>query len=544
LELALGVLWLLDGLLQFQPFMFKKEFFEGILGMANMGLPGPVSMADYRMASVLVTHPAMWNALFASLQVAIGVGLIYKRTARVALAVSIPWALGVWTIGEGFGGLFMGSTSLLTGAPGAALLYAVLGVLLWPGLRARLGDNVGKAAWLVAWAGSALLELRTVNHTPGVPGAQIANGRFGEPAWLGWLNDAAGHLVGRHGTEFALALGAAGVLVGFGVLWGSSRRAALTAGTVIAISVGVLGQDLGGIATGHGTDPGSGPLLVLLALALWPARQPTHADRPIPCVGTPRSRPRLAPARIGRSLVPVGIGTDASRPTVSTGTQRMAFTCSALVVLGLLLITACAGGHHAATSRTTTSAAPTTAATTSVPTGGHTTVRPSKLAGHSAAKPASEAAGPKRTVPAKSATSGPTAAPPALPGAITASTPPPGPLPPPRTLPPSTTPRTTPPKTVPTPSPPTTGAHITVMLTIRNFAFSPASVTITAGTTVKVTNDDQVVHTWTSTSAPVVFNSNDLNASASYRFTFTVPGIYHYQCSIHTFMTGTIAVTG
>jgi plastocyanin len=82
------------------------------------------------------------------------------------------------------------------------------------------------------------------------------------------------------------------------------------------------------------------------------------------------------------------------------------------------------------------------------------------------------------------------------------------------------------------------------MLMIRNFAFSPPSMTITAGTTVKVTNDDQVVHTWTSTSAPLSFNSNDLDPGASYTFTFTIPGTYHYQCSIHTFMTGTIAVTG
>ena len=29
LEIALGVLWLLDGALQFQPYLFTKDFFEG-----------------------------------------------------------------------------------------------------------------------------------------------------------------------------------------------------------------------------------------------------------------------------------------------------------------------------------------------------------------------------------------------------------------------------------------------------------------------------------------------------------------------------------
>jgi hypothetical protein len=270
LQIALGVLWLLDGALQFQPFMFTKEFFDGILGMANMGLPGPVSTADYRVASILVAHPVLWNTLFASLQVILGLGLLYKPTARVALAASIPWALGVWVMGEGFGGLFMGGTSLLTGAPGAAMLYAVLGVLAWPGLAPRVREDIGLASWIVVWVGSSLLELESVNHAARVPGSQIANGRFGEPGWLAWLNSAAGHLIGSAGAEFAVLLGVTGVLIGVGVLWSVTRRAALVAGMFLAALVGVLGQDLGGIATRHGTDPGTGPLLLLFALALWP----------------------------------------------------------------------------------------------------------------------------------------------------------------------------------------------------------------------------------------------------------------------------------
>src|SRR5580704_16165052 len=114
LEIALGALWLLDGALQFQPYMFSQAFFAGILGMANMGLPRSLSNADVRVASLLVAHPVVWNAIFASLQVALGLGLLWPRTARLARLVSIPWALGVWIIGEGVGGLFMGATSLVT----------------------------------------------------------------------------------------------------------------------------------------------------------------------------------------------------------------------------------------------------------------------------------------------------------------------------------------------------------------------------------------------------------------------------------------------
>jgi MYXO-CTERM domain-containing protein len=35
----------------------------------------------------------------------------------------------------------------------------------------------------------------------------------------------------------------------------------------------VIGQDFGEVLTGQGTDPGTGPLLLLLAAAYWPLRR-------------------------------------------------------------------------------------------------------------------------------------------------------------------------------------------------------------------------------------------------------------------------------
>ena len=53
----------------------------------------------------------------------LGLGLLVPRTAKVALVASLPWAVGVWYFGEGLSGLASGHTSLLTGAPGAVVLY-------------------------------------------------------------------------------------------------------------------------------------------------------------------------------------------------------------------------------------------------------------------------------------------------------------------------------------------------------------------------------------------------------------------------------------
>ncbi len=270
LEVALGVLWLLDGALQFQPHMFTRAFMEGILGMANMGLPRPIARADFQVARLLTTGYSVWNAAFASLQVAIGAGLIWGRGRTVGWArgISVVWALGVWTIGEGIGGLFMGGTSLLTGAPGAALLYAIVAVVIWP---PRIRAGAGRAAWVVVWVGSSLLEWQATNHAAGVPAAQIANGRFGEPGPVAGLDRAVGHVLIGQGAAFAAVLGVVAVLVGLGVLWERTRRGALVTGMVVAAFVGLAGQDLGQVLTGQGTDPGTGPLLILLAVTLWPA---------------------------------------------------------------------------------------------------------------------------------------------------------------------------------------------------------------------------------------------------------------------------------
>ncbi len=298
LEMALGALWLLDGALQFQPSMFSKSFFADMLGMANMGLPRPLTGAGYRVADLLTAHPVIWNSAFAALQVALGAGLLWRRTARFALPASIAWALGVWVLGEGVGGLFMPGVSALNGAPGAALLYALVAVILWPrrgsevavpssepgsagswtpgsdGAPAAavglLGARGTRWCWVVLWTGLALLEIGSANHAAVVPGAELTYAGNGEPGWLAWLNHQAGQLFAGRGTAFAVAAGIIQVVVALAVLRPRWRRPALIAGMTLAVLYGLFGQDFGGLLTGDATDPGTAPLFVLLALTIWP----------------------------------------------------------------------------------------------------------------------------------------------------------------------------------------------------------------------------------------------------------------------------------
>ncbi|MGI8492780.1 MAG: hypothetical protein ACR2KC_05320 [Acidimicrobiales bacterium] len=291
MEVCLGLLWLLDGLLQLQPHMFGAYFFTDTLGMAIMGLPGPLSSADSHLVAVLAAHPAAWNLLFATIQLALGAGLLWRRSAAVALGASIPWALAVWGIGEGLGGLRMEGTSLLTGAPGPALLYGAVAVLIWPrreSCEPRLGPTAARTCWAAVWAGGALMELQGVNHSPGVPAAQIAASSSGQPHLVAAVGSAMSRLFAGQGAAFAVCLGAVGLFAGLGALWGGTRGAACIAGAGAAIFVGVIGQDLGGVFGGQATDPGSGPLLLLLAAIVW--RQRTASSGPSPSPLPSRSR--------------------------------------------------------------------------------------------------------------------------------------------------------------------------------------------------------------------------------------------------------------
>ena len=78
-------------------------------------------------------------------------------------------------------------------------------------------------------------------------------------------------------------------------------------------------------------------------------------------------------------------------------------------------------------------------------------------------------------------------------------------------------------------------------VTIQNFAFAPATVTIKAGSTLTWTNQDQEPHTVSAMAGP--FHSPTLNTGQSYHYTFTTPGRFEYLCTIHPFMTATVVVT-
>jgi len=76
---------------------------------------------------------------------------------------------------------------------------------------------------------------------------------------------------------------------------------------------------------------------------------------------------------------------------------------------------------------------------------------------------------------------------------------------------------------------------------IIDFSFSPSSLTITAGDTVRWTNHDGAPHTATSNTG--IWDSGTLDNGESYEYVFATVGEYPYHCAVHHSMTATIIVT-
>ena len=147
LQIILGLFWLLDAGLQFQPFMFRSSFTTTYLLNNAQNQPDVIRWIIMNVGHFVGPHVAVWNTFFALIQVAIGVGLLFRRTVRPALAVSFFWAFGVWFFGEGLGLIFTGSASALTGAPGSVFIYGLIGVMAWPRSRTNKGQS-NRSEWL------------------------------------------------------------------------------------------------------------------------------------------------------------------------------------------------------------------------------------------------------------------------------------------------------------------------------------------------------------------------------------------------------------
>ena len=134
LQRILGVLWLIDGIIQLFPQMWTMNMVNGIMKPMLNGQPGLFQPSLQFIVTQTTLHLFEVNLLISVVQICLGLGFLFlsDRWVKWLVFASIVWAFIVWYGGEGMNMLFTGTASVLTGAPGAVLLYPLLGLAVIP----------------------------------------------------------------------------------------------------------------------------------------------------------------------------------------------------------------------------------------------------------------------------------------------------------------------------------------------------------------------------------------------------------------------------
>jgi len=283
LQIVLGLIWLVDAGMQFKPFMFRESFVKTYLVGNQAGNPQFVKTPMGWVAHLVAHSPAGFNIVFALIQVGLAIGIFWRPTVKPALGASIVWAFGVWWFGEGMGGVFSGLTPAM-GEPGAVLIYALIAVLVWPSRRTSdsvatsgpLSDGTARMLWLILWLSFVRFLLLSANRAPEGLNQMFSAMNPGEPEWAKSINNNLASAFEHHGTQASIVLAVVCGLVAVAIFVPALLKPALILAGIAALFFWVA-QDFGGTFTSSGTDPNSGPLLVLLAATFWPVGARTAA---------------------------------------------------------------------------------------------------------------------------------------------------------------------------------------------------------------------------------------------------------------------------
>jgi len=130
-RIVYGIIWLIDGVLEWQPADFHN--LSHLITAMSQGQPAPLAAVISAGQAVVAINPILANALLAALETAIGLSLITNRLSRWALGVSALLAALIWVFGQGLGMVFMAGATDIQSGP----LYVLVSLML---LKAMSGS--------------------------------------------------------------------------------------------------------------------------------------------------------------------------------------------------------------------------------------------------------------------------------------------------------------------------------------------------------------------------------------------------------------------
>jgi hypothetical protein len=265
---------------------------EAAAGVPGLdGQPGFIEPSLQFIVTQTTNNLTAVNLLIAIVQVLMGLGFLMlpARLVKPVVIVSVIWALIVWYGGEGMSMLLTGQGSILTGAPGAVLLYPLLGFAIYPregsdGQEGLLSRPILR--WVLAgfWIFAALLQVQPSWWQPQQISGAIS-GMVGGGGFNGVLFDPLLQWAANVTTNAEIPLNIVLIVVflalGVGIAIVKNERLVplLIASIVVSVIFWYFTEAFGMIFTGMATDFNSGLLVVVMALACWPVSARTSTAR-------------------------------------------------------------------------------------------------------------------------------------------------------------------------------------------------------------------------------------------------------------------------
>lgn len=289
---GLAAYWLIAGALQAQPDMFTTDFYAwypanvmpSMLQLTAIDQPLWLQTVIKFGGSVWGQHPVFFNISAIILQLALGtailVGMRY-RWVQVPLIVSMVWAVAVWIFGEGMGDIVSGGASYFDGAPGPALVAAILAIVAMFPRSWWTGYGVGRKldfSLAIFWLVMAVLQAwPAAGYWQGnIMMALFATGAaLPQPNWIGVPMEHLALATNVHPVVWNAAFIVVMLLlsVTHAAAWRrpSPSRWILWLTLLWLFAGWWFGEDFG-LFGGMSTDVGSIPLIGLCTVAAWKAR--------------------------------------------------------------------------------------------------------------------------------------------------------------------------------------------------------------------------------------------------------------------------------
>ncbi len=263
IQTLLGVVWFVDGLLQLKPQMFTPAFIKEVILPTGNGEPRFVSAIVNWGAGITVGHIALWNSIFAVVQLGIGLALISNFKTKATIITSIIWSAIVWGFGEGFGQILTGQTLLLNGAPGAVVIYALIGIAIWT------DKNRDPSSWSKRGIRFAQLSLGTLFLLGCVlhfQGSYLSPTGLSQEVTIPWLAEA----IGKQGVIVSIIMAFIELAIATMLILRIRIQAVVWVSIVLSLVFWWAGQSFGQIFSPLATDFNTGLLMAILALCAHP----------------------------------------------------------------------------------------------------------------------------------------------------------------------------------------------------------------------------------------------------------------------------------